>query len=269
MVNVKIGIVQFRRGEDLKDNLKHACEALQSIGNVDIICFPEAWASRRVVPSNVLEGEILPRLLEESNGRVVVTGGLFIESNGRVYDVCHVLLDGKVVGCIGKHFPSKAVGERSYVTPYPGIQVFTARSVCFGVLICVDAMYPELSRILAIKGASVIFNPSNIPYNRIGLWRSLGCTRAAENTVFYVFVNNTGTTYPDGRLVNGHSYIASPEGEVVYELSEEDNIGVYSVSLEAIGRVRGRWAYLEDASMLWRSIPFEDALSRLTGLFKP
>jgi predicted amidohydrolase len=260
---VKIGIVQFRRDRDLEVNLKHAYEILYSIGDVDIVCFPEAWASRSAVSAKLFEEKILPGILDGSLGRVVITGGIFVERNGRVYDLCHIVLNGKVIGCVGKHFPSRAVGERGYVTPYPDIQVFTAGNVCFGVLICIDAMYPELSRILAVKGASIIFNPSSIPYNRIGLWRSLGCTRAAENTVFYIFINNTGTTYPDGRLVNGHSYIASPEGEVIYELSEDEAIGIYSLRLGDIERVRGRWAYFEDACRLWRDVDLERVLSRL------
>ena len=262
---VKIGIVQFRRGRNLETNLEHACEILYSIGNVDIVCFPEAWASRNTLPLKVLEEKILPRILEGSIGRVVITGGLFINCNGRIYDLCHIVLNGKIIGCTGKYFPSRAVGERDYVSPYTDIQVFTAGNVCFGVLICVDAMYPELSRILAVRGASIIFNPSSIPYNRIGLWRSLGCIRAAENTVFYVFVNNTGTTYPNGRLVNGHSYIASPEGEIIYELNEDEDIGVYSINLEAIRKVRERWAYFEDANKLWRNVMLESILSRLAS----
>ncbi|MEM2540148.1 MAG: carbon-nitrogen hydrolase family protein [Candidatus Methanomethylicia archaeon] len=263
---VKIGIIQFRRSRDLEANLEHAYEILHSIDNVDIVCFPEAWVSRNTISVKVLEEKILPRILEESTGKVIITGGLFIDCNGRIYDLCHVALNGKIIGYAGKHFPSRAVGERDYVTSYTDIQVFTAGNICFGVLICVDAMYPELSRILAIKGASIIFNPSSIPYNRISLWRSLGCTRAAENTVFYVFVNNTGTTYPDGRLVNGHSYIASPEGEIVYELNEDEAIGIYNVNIEVIERIRGRWAYFEDASRLWKDVMLEMVLSRLAKL---
>jgi predicted amidohydrolase len=119
-----------------------------------------------------------------------------------------------------------------------------------GVLICVDAFYPELARSLALNNAHIIFNPSNIPQNRSELWKHISVTRAAENTVFYVFVNNTNTLYPDGRMVKGHSIVASPDGEVILEAGEEEKVSQIELDLNQIDSIRKRWRYLNDIRQL-------------------
>jgi len=117
-------------------------------------------------------------------------------------------------------------------------------------LICVDALYPELARCMALRGAYVIFNPSNIPKNRSELWKHVSVTRAAENTVFYVFVNNTNTEYPDGRPVRGHSVVAAPDGEVMLEAGEEEDVFRVELDLDQVEKIRRRWRYLDDIRQL-------------------
>jgi len=124
--------------------------------------------------------------------------------------------------------------------------VFTVNDVKIGIVICVDALYPELTRVLALKDACVIFNPSNIPENRSELWKHVSATRAAENTVFYVFVNNTNTLYPDERIVKGHSLVVAPDGETILEAGEEERVYQRDLDLRQIDKIRQRWRYLND-----------------------
>ena len=107
-------------------------------------------------------------------------------------------------------------------------------------------MYPEVIRKLAMNGALIVFNPSNIPEKRTELWEHISCARAAENTVFFVFVNNTDTTYPDGRNVTGQSLIASPEGKIISQAGKSEEVLNIELNTADIDKIRQRWKYLED-----------------------
>jgi predicted amidohydrolase len=85
--------------------------------------------------------------------------------------------------------------------------VFERGGVKFGVVICSDGGYVEPSRILALKGARVIFSPH---FNYIG----------KEGLIYFVRGNNVvlgkdpAITKSDG-VGYGDSYIVDPYGELV------------------------------------------------------
>jgi len=223
---------------------------LSGIKNVDIVCLPEAWTGRGEL---LLEEKERESLLSSScqiaaeNNYNLLTGGLFNRRGEKIFDTCHVISrSGKIIGFYDKRFPSTAFNEREFTSPGNVSPVFKVEDVKIGVLICVDALYPELARSVALNDACIIFNPSNIPQNRSELWKHISVTRAAENTVFYVFVNNTNTLYPDGRMVKGHSIVAAPDGEVILEAGEEEKVFRVELDLNQIDRIRKRWRYLND-----------------------
>jgi predicted amidohydrolase len=226
---------------------------LSEIKNVDIVYLPEAWTGRGLF----LEEEERESLLSSScqlaakNGYNLLTGGLFNRRGEKVFDTCHIISrNGKVIGFYDKRFPSAAFNERNFTSAGNVSPVFKVDNVNIGVLICVDAFYPELARSLALNDAQIIFNPSNIPQNRNELWKHISATRAAENTVFYVYVNNTNTHYPDGRMVKGHSVVAAPDGEVILEAGEEEEVFQIELDLNQIDEIRKRWPYLNDIRRL-------------------
>ena len=98
--------------------------------------------------------------------------------------------------------------------------------VRFGVIICADGGYIEPARILAIKGARVIFAPH---YNYIGAQgliahfmkvRADHIARAVENSVYFVRGNNV-TVGKEQSVLGfegigyGDSYVVDPEGEIL------------------------------------------------------
>ena len=105
--------------------------------------------------------------------------------------------------------------------------VFERNGVKFGVLICADGGYIEPARILALKGARIIFAPH---FNYIadrGLLqhytkvRADHAARAIENSIYFVRGNNvvldpakSGITKNQG-IGYGDSYIMDPAGEIL------------------------------------------------------
>ena len=250
-MKLRIALVQFGRDRPNKPkNVERMFSTLSDIKNVDVVCLPEAWTGGG---DHFLEKKECESLLASlchlaaENNYNLLTGGLFNRRGRKIFDTCHIInRDGKVIGFYDKRFPSTAFNERDFCSPGKVSPVFTVNDVKIGIVICVDALYPELTRTLALNNACVIFNPSNIPENRSELWKHVSVTRAVENTVFYVFVNNTNTLYPDERMVKGHSLVIAPDGEIILEAGEEGKVFQSELDLSQIDKIRKRWRYLND-----------------------
>jgi predicted amidohydrolase len=76
------------------------------------------------------------------------------------------------------------------------------------------------------------------------------CARAAENTIFVAFANNTKSFYPDDRPVSGHSMVVSPRGDVLLEADDAEGVFVVEIDLAQITEARRRWPYLADSLSL-------------------
>ncbi len=238
-----------RDRHERSQNLEKVFDYLDQIEKSDIVCLPENWCG--IDPLEEEEFESLLSKMKEVAERKdfnILTGALYMEKEDEIFDSCYVInRDGEILGHSDKLFPSEAVGEAEFLSAGEEMEAFQLDGFKIGVVVCVDAAYPEVSRILASQGAKIIFNPSNIPLNRIEMWKHIGASRAVENGVYYVFMNNTSTNYPDGREVSGHSFIASPEGEIIVELDGSEQVHHFETDLAEVETFRERWRFLEKA----------------------
>jgi deaminated glutathione amidase len=91
----------------------------------------------------------------------------------------------------------------------------TANGVSLGLSICYDLRFPELYRILALRGARVITVPAN--FTRVtgeAHWEVLLRARAIENQVFVIAPGQGRRPGPEGDSY-GNSMIVDPWGEVL------------------------------------------------------
>jgi len=90
-----------------------------------------------------------------------------------------------------------------------------------GLTVCYDLRFPELFRILAIKGATVITLPA--AFTKVtgqAHWEILVRARAIENQAFVVAADQVGF-HPEGKESFGHSMIVDPWGEVLAQVPED------------------------------------------------
>jgi predicted amidohydrolase len=91
----------------------------------------------------------------------------------------------------------------------------TAGGVGLGLTICYDLRFPELYRILALRGARIVTVPAN--FTRItgeAHWEVLLRARAIENQVFVIAPGQGNRAGPEGDSY-GNSMIVDPWGEVL------------------------------------------------------
>jgi predicted amidohydrolase len=116
----------------------------------------------------------------------------------------------------------------------------TADGVELGLSICYDLRFPELFRILAVRGARVIALPSafTLPTTR-DHWETLIRARAIENQTFVIAANQVGA-HPGGNRSGGRSMIVDPWGVVLAQTPDRDGYIVAELDLESQREIRAR-----------------------------
>jgi predicted amidohydrolase len=116
----------------------------------------------------------------------------------------------------------------------------TADGVELGLSICYDLRFPELFRILAVRGARVIALPSafTLPTTR-DHWETLIRARAIENQTFVIAANQVGA-HPGGNRSGGRSMIVDPWGVVLAQAPDREGYVVAECDLESQREIRAR-----------------------------
>ena len=101
--------------------------------------------------------------------------------------------------------------EKFWFTPgKDDFEVYDVLGVKVGMMICFDWFFPEVARILSLKGAQIICHPSNLvlPYCQKAL---LGA--AIQNRVFIITANRIGVER--GMKFTGQSQIVDPDMKIL------------------------------------------------------
>ena len=115
------------------------------------------------------------------------------------------------------------VSYRESETEEPGEEIVAAAiggslpGVTLGMTVCYDLRFPELYRILAVRGATVLSVPSAFTFETgKDHWEVLLRARAIESQAFVIAPNQVGEAPPQYHSY-GHSMMVDPWGTVLAE----------------------------------------------------
>lgn len=193
---------------------------------VQILCSPEAIlggladnaSDPRVFALDVVGGQLAQALAPLASETVTtIVGFTEITAEGQLFNSAAVYQDGIVTGVYRKLYPAI---NRSVYAAGDQIPVFTVAGLTFGILICNDSNFVELARLMAAKGATALFVPSNnaLPENRASVAlvnevRNVDIARAIDNRVSVIRADVTGRA--DGLVSFGASAITDFNGRVL------------------------------------------------------
>ena len=181
-------------------------------GAVDLVCLPELINTTRLPGDATDWAEPIPGPTSERLSALAQARGCYIaasilEQQGTAFYNTGFLLDrsGGLVGKYRKAQLTLAEGLIRGCTPGHELPIFHTDFGVVGYMICYDGHYPEVPRVLALKGAKVILF-SNMGDGREGgeLWEPVVRTRAIDNQVHIVAAVN-----------GGRSCVVSPKGELL------------------------------------------------------
>ena len=219
---MKIGYVQFRPlfGKKQK-NLKRILEFMNKGADeeADLLVLPElcntgyvfrSQEELRTLCEEIPEGETTQALVAFAQERsLCVVAGVCERRNKDYYNSAEIVGPDGFVSVYRK--PHLFNTEKLWFAKGDGpISVFDTPKARVGVMVCFDWFFPEVLRILALKGAQVVCHPSNLvlPFCQRTL---LG--GAVQNRVFVVTANRVGTER--GVRFSGMSQIVSPNMETL------------------------------------------------------
>lgn len=181
----------------------------------------EAKSSAEGIP----EGDFSKVLRDWSKEQRLVAAGICEKCMNEIYNSAAVFANGEHLATYRKvHLfnEEKTWFQAGRVEP----PVVKFQSHTFGIMICWDWIFPEMSRILALKGAQAILHPSNLV---LEYCQNVMRTRSLENGVFSITSNRIGVER--GLAFSGKSQIVDPKGSVL--LSMPDLVtGVQFVDLD-------------------------------------
>ena len=96
------------------------------------------------------------------------------------------------------------------------------------MLVCFDWIFPEVWRIVALKGAEIICHPSNLVLP--GFAQRAVPIHALTNRVYVITANRIGI---EGELsFTGLSTIANPQGDILVQASQtEEEVGMEDIDI--------------------------------------
>jgi predicted amidohydrolase len=226
---MKVGFYQFQPIFGAKEkNLAKVCARLRKV-EADLMVLPELFATGYLfrnrkeletmvepIPNGLTTKALLAiskmkRMfivagMAEKSGKKIYNSAILVCPNGKVYTYrkVHLFMDEKFLFTPGDK-------------PFP---VFDIGKVKIGMLICFDWVFPEASRILALRGAQIICQPANLilPYAH-----SVTLSRAIENRVFIILCNRIGEEQRGRKRLkfNGMSQVVGTRGEILFRASKD------------------------------------------------
>ena len=279
MKEIKIGFLQQQNTAVPEDNIQRLSKGiaglakqgaqlivLQELHNSLYFCQVEDvnnfdWAEPIPGPSTQFYGHLAKQF-----GVVIVTS-LFEKRAPGLYHNTAVVIesDGTIAGKYRKmHIPDDpAYYEKFYFTPGDlGFHPITTSVGKLGVLVCWDQWYPEAARLMALQGAELLIYPTAIGYESSDTpdeqerqreaWTTVMRGHAVANGLPVVAVNRVGLEPdPSGNTQGiqfwGSSFVAGPQGELLYRASnsDEENV-IVPVDLQHSEQVRRWWPFLRD-----------------------
>src|SRR5215467_15845791 len=266
---MKIALAQFSAGPDKESNLRRmvGLTAEAAGAGAGVVLFPECSMAR--LPPDVglapvaepLDGQFVSELAAAArrHGMAVVAGVYeSIPGDDHVFNTAVVLdAEGARLGAYRKTHLFDAFGYRESDRMRQGdgeALSFITGGIVFGVEICYDVRFPELSRHLAARGAEVVLLPAAWVHGPLkeSHWEVLVRARAIENTVYVAAAGLAGRPH------SGCSMLVDPMGVVVASASELEGLVVGGIDLDRVHTVRRTNPSLENARLDvyegWRAV---------------
>jgi N-carbamoylputrescine amidase len=258
---IKLAGIQITCSEEKERNIEKAVRftkiAIEK--GAQIICFQELftthWFPREMNKrffslAEKADGLTIAtmRRLAKEYGVVLICPIFEIEENSFYNSAIVLDVDGEILGSYRKiHVPQIPLWEERYYfsSGNHGFPVFETKFAPIGIQICWDNFFPEGSRILALKGAKILFSPTAAAFAPQRRWETVISGNAIANGVYIFRVNRVGSE--EKQDFYGKSFCISPEGELLDKpTGMKDSIALIEVDLKNIDKTRKEWPFLRD-----------------------
>jgi predicted amidohydrolase len=264
-VGVKVAAIQLNSGADPAANLAAADRHVRAAAaeGAGLVVLPEKWTAMgeeeelrnaaedlqgpaiawaretaRELELDIVAGSIVERMPGREK---LANTSVHIDARGTVRAVYRKLhmFDVEVDGRIYRESDLEDPGEEIVLSE-------TSGGLRLGLAICYDLRFPELFRILTLRGARLIVLPAAFTLATTrDHWETLLRARAIENQVFLVAANQFGA-HPGGTRSGGRSLIVDPWGIPLAQMPDRAGHVCAELDLERQDEIRARLPVLSN-----------------------
>ena len=255
---MRIAGIQMSAGADVQKNIQRAVEMVEVAAEkgATIIAFSELFLlpwflgqenkESFSLAQDVFSGALAPFAEASKKAGAVLVVPFFEAAAGKYYNSTAVFDQGTLLGVYRKvHVPNLPLYREQFYfsSGDSGFPVFETSQGKIGIQLCWDNLFPEGSRILALKGAEIVFAPTAASLNTHSLWERAIAANAFANNLFVFRVNRVGQ---DGELnFYGRSFCIDPWGEMISELAgSKDAIVLADIDLNERAAAAETWGFL-------------------------
>jgi len=271
MNKVTIGLIQTSVAENTDLNLQRALvKAEEAIAKgAQIIClqelyrtiyFPQAEHTDAACFAETIPGDSTDAfaVLAKKHSVVIIVPLFEKDGKGNYYNSVVVIdADGRLLPTYRKvHIPHDPLFyEKNYFQDGLDFQVYDTLYARLAVLICYDQWFPEAARIVALKGADIIFYPTAIGWIKgegmppegdwHDAWETVQRGHAIANGVHVAAVNRVGQ---EGDLIFwGSSFVCDSFGQVLKRANDKiEEVLTVEVDLDKNRDVQEGWGFLRN-----------------------
>jgi deaminated glutathione amidase len=265
-MHLRTAVVQLNSRDNPAENLAAVERFLDRAADMgaQFVALPEYWTYLGPYEGFEEAAQTIPgpasELLQEKarKHKMMVHGGSIVEQHpelkGKFYNTSVLInRDGEIVAKYRKiHLFDVRLtnGEKHYESEriVPGTEIVTAEidGITFGLSICYDLRFPELYRLLALRGAQVLMVPASFTlHTGRDHWEVLLRARAIENLCYVVAPAHVGS-YPPNKQCFGRSMIVDPWGLVLAQAQDEPMVIMTEINLAKIDQARAQIPCLEN-----------------------
>jgi len=280
---LNVAIIQMNSQDDKQANIAAALDLIDRAAETRarLVALPEVWPYLGPDDANRDQAETIPgpitELLAQRARRhgIYIHGGSIYEtrsSDPRMFNTTAVIdPTGEIIARYSTIHMFDVVldgvaeyQESATVTPGDEVTITEIDGVLVGLAICYDLRFPELFRILALKGAQAIMLPAAFTLmTGRDHWETLIRARAIENGLYMIAPAQWGT-HPPSNWCYGRSMVVDPWGTVVTTASDGVGIAYATVDPSRVATVRRQIPSLANRrpeAYTWR----EESRSLATG----
>ncbi len=240
---MRLAIVQVRDvPAEVQERAAHCLRILQRCAEADaqLVLFPELYLGGYVLDQRLLlKAEQAERALGRLQAAVDELGlsavlGLPLRHGAALLNGVAVLCPGAPARLSGKTHLFQA--EKEWFAPGRDLWHGEIAGWPCGLAVCYELGFPEVARVLALRGARLLLAPSAFAARREHIWRAATVARALENGCYLATANTAGPGRRGDYL--GMSRIVDPHGTVVAEAGDSDEILYADLDTALVDQVR-------------------------------
>ena len=229
------------------DRMVHFVSRAKKQG-AQFVCFPELSVTGYSTQAGIEDAaELVPgpisRRLQQiaQEFKIVILAGMAEkDSNDRIF-ASHLVVDPQELAGVYRKVHI-APPETGIFTAGDTVPLFSVDNLKFGIQLCYDVHFPELSTRMAIEGADVIFmphaSPRGTPSQKLTSWLRHLTARAFDNGVYIVACNQNGENR-QGLQFPGVAVVIDPSGEIINKnISGEDGIIMADLRADRLEAIR-------------------------------